>query len=260
LRWVQLSGAGIDDPGFAQLFAAGVRITTHHNHAASIADYVLWGVLDHFQRGPERRAIQCAREWRLAWVRELADSRWLLLGFGAIGQGVAERARAFGAKVTAIRRTNSPHPLADQISTIEELGDILLQSDVVVLCLPLTTATTQLADASFLSQMREGSVLVNVGRGGLVNEPALLAALDAGRPAHAILDVFQTEPLPKTSPLWHHPCVALTCHSASVSDRLYPKADATFFDNLGRFCRGENLEEIATAEQFSQKSTTGLIK
>lgn len=241
LRWLQLSGAGIDDPEYAELLATGVRITTHHGHAACIADYVLWSVLDHFQCGPQRRAIQSAREWRRVVVRELADSRWLLLGFGAIGQGVAARARSFGVEVTAIRRSGSPHSLADRTATMDEVEAILPQSDVVVLCLPLSAATTHLADAPFLSRMGEGSLLVNVGRGGLIDETALLASLDAGRPAHAILDVFQTEPLPDTSPLWRHPRVALTCHSASVSDRLYPRADATFFENLGRFRRGENL-------------------
>jgi phosphoglycerate dehydrogenase-like enzyme len=254
MRWLQLSGAGIDDPEFVELFAAGVRITTHHGHASSIADHVLWSVLDHFQCGPERRAIQAARAWRRAVVRELADSRWLLLGFGAIGQGVGLRARGFGAKVTAVRRSGSLHPLADQTASMEELGAILPQADVVVLCLPLNAATTNLVDAAFLSRMGEGSVLVNVGRGGLLDEAALLAALDAGRPAHAILDVFQTEPLPDTSPLWRHPRVALTCHSASVSDRLFPRADATFFDNLGRFCRGESLMHEATAEGFPRRS------
>lgn len=254
LRWLQLSGAGIDDPEFVELFAAGVRITTHHGHAASIADYVLWSVLDHFQRGPERRTIQGAREWRRAVVRELADSRWLLLGFGAIGQGVAERARSFGAKVTAVRSSGSPHPLADRTASMEELAAILPEVDVVVLCLPLNASTTNLVDAAFLSRLGEGAVLVNVGRGGLVDEAALLAALDAGRPAQAILDVFQTEPLPDTSPLWWHPRVALTCHSASVSDRLFPRADATFFDNLGRFCRGERLIHEATVENLPRRS------
>jgi glyoxylate/hydroxypyruvate reductase len=250
LRWLQLSGAGIDDAEFVELFAAGVQITTHHGHAASIADYVLWGVLDHFQRGPDRRAIQSAREWRRALVRELAESHWLLLGFGAIGQGVGARARSFGAKVTAVRRGGAPHPLADRIASMEELAADLPQTDVVVLCLPLNAATTNLVDASFLSRMRDGAVLVNVGRGGLVDEAALLAALDAGRPAHAILDVFQTEPLLATSPLWRHPRVALTCHSASVSDRLFSRADATFVDNLTRFCRGESLMHEARAEEF----------
>jgi phosphoglycerate dehydrogenase-like enzyme len=254
LRWLQLSGAGIDDPEFVELFAAGVRITTHHGHAASIADYVLWSVLDHFQRGPERRTIQAAREWRRAVVRELADSRWLLLGFGAIGQSIAERARSFGAKVTAIRRSGAPHPLADRTASMEELGTILPQTDVTVLCLPLNAATTNLVDAAFLSRLAEETVLVNVGRGGLVDEAALLVALDAGRPAHAILDVFQTEPLPDTSPLWRHPRVALTCHSASVSDRLFPRADAAFFDNLSRFCRGETLMHEATEEELPRRS------
>jgi phosphoglycerate dehydrogenase-like enzyme len=258
LRWLQLSGAGIDDPECAELIAAGVRITTHHGHAASIADYVLWSVLDHFQHGPERRTIQSEREWRRTVVRELVDSRWLLLGFGAIGQGIALRARSFGAGITAVRRGGSPHPLADRTASMEELEAILPQTDVVVLCLPLNAATTNLVDSAFLSRLSAGAVLVNVGRGGLVDEAALLTALDAGKPAHAILDVFQTEPLPDTSPLWQHPRVALTCHSASVSDQLFPRADATFFDNLKRFCRGESLMHEATVDELNHFPTKRL--
>jgi phosphoglycerate dehydrogenase-like enzyme len=250
VRWVQLSGAGIDDPEFADLFARGVDVATHHGHAVIIADFVLAGVLDHFQRGPERRAIQAAREWRFAVVREMADSRWLILGFGAIGQGVAERARAFGAKITAVRRSATQHPLAERTARIEELPDLLPHADVVVLCLPQNEATAGLADARFLAAMPERSVLVNVGRGGLVNEADLLAALDGGKPEHAILDVFQTEPLPKDSRFWSHPRVALTCHAASISDRLYARADDSFFDNLERFRAGQEVLHKAVADDF----------
>src|SRR5580704_11679889 len=97
LQWVQSAAAGFDHPIFAQLVNKGVRLSTSHGQAVGIADYVLAGVLDHFQRAPERRAAQAERVWRRLPFREVADSVWLIVGFGAIGQAVALRARAFGA-------------------------------------------------------------------------------------------------------------------------------------------------------------------
>src|ERR1700758_1759556 len=105
LGWVHLSGAAIHDPQFRILFRRGVKVTTHHGHAAAVAEFVLAGVLEHFQRGPQRREIAASRSWRSTPARELAGSSWLILGLGAIGEAVAIRARAFGASIAAVRRT-----------------------------------------------------------------------------------------------------------------------------------------------------------
>ncbi|TAK99657.1 MAG: D-2-hydroxyacid dehydrogenase [Rhodospirillaceae bacterium] len=250
LQWVQLPGAGVEHPDYVELFTHGLRLTTSHGHAASIAEYVLAGVLDHFQRGPERRTAQANRVWRPIFFREVSGSNWLVVGFGAIGQGVAARARAFGAKITAVRRDLSPHALADSLAPMSDLLNLLPQADVVVLCLPLNAGTANLVNEPFLAAMKAGSVLVNVGRGGLVDETALLTALDAGKPEHAVLDVFQTEPLPGQSPFWSHPRVALTSHGASVTNNLYPRADDIFFENLQRFLTGRALLHEVSALDF----------
>jgi len=241
LKWLQSGAAGFDHPIFGQLVERGVRLTTSHGQAVGMADYVLWGVLDHFQRGPERRAGQAAHEWLRLKFRDLAGTHWLVIGFGAIGQGVAERARAFGAKVTGVRRNPAPHPAAEAIARPEQIHQLLPQADVVVLSPPLTAETRHLADARFFAAMKPGSVLVNVGRGGLVDEPALLAALDHGVPEHALLDVFQTEPLPSDSPFWDHPRVTLTAHASGITDGQAMRNDALFLENLGRYVRGEPL-------------------
>jgi phosphoglycerate dehydrogenase-like enzyme len=206
-----------------------------------MADYVLWGVLDHFQRGPERRAAQGAAEWTRVRFRELDGSRWLVVGFGAIGQGVGRRARAFGAHVTGVRRNPAPHPDADVIAAEADLPRLLEGADVVVLSLPLTPQTRHVVDAAFLRRMKPRSVIVNVGRGGLVDEAALLAALDLGVPEHAVLDVFETEPLPKESPFWGHPRVTLTPHASGISEGQAARNDALFLDNLARYLAGQPL-------------------
>jgi phosphoglycerate dehydrogenase-like enzyme len=252
LRWVHSAAAGFDYPIFASLVKKGVRLTTSHGQAIGMADYVLAGVLDYFQRGPERRAAQVEHAWRRLAFREVAGSVWLMVGFGAVGQAVAQRARSFGARTIGVRRDPSAHPLADSIAAMENLPDLLPGADVVVLCLPLGPATRHLANPDFFEAMKGGSVLVNVGRGALVDETALLAALDRGAPAHAVLDVFETEPLPPASPLWTHPRVALTAHASGITGGQTPRNQALFVDNLRRFLAGEPLlhevdDEGATA-------------
>ena len=245
LTWVQSAAAGFDHPMFRQIVAKGARLSVSHGQAVGIADYVLWGVLDHFQNGAGWRADQAARVWRQRGFREVMGSNWLIVGFGAIGQGVAARARAFGATVTGVRRDQSPHPLADRLGTLADLPALAPLADVVVLCAPLGPATRRLADAAFFAAMKPGSVLVNVGRGALVDEAALLAALEARTPEHAVLDVFAVEPLPRESPFWSHPRVSLTPHASGMTGGQNSRNRELFLDNLARFVSGRPLLNLA---------------
>jgi phosphoglycerate dehydrogenase-like enzyme len=249
LAWVQSGAAGFDNKLFAQIVQKGARLTTSHGQAVGMADYVLWGVLDHWQGGPARRAAQAAREWKRMPFREIADSRWLVIGFGAIGEGVAERVNAFGGRVTGVRRSGAAHPAAERMAQLADLPRLLPEADVVVLCCPLTAETRHVADAAFFGAMKPGSVLANVGRGGLVDEAALLAALDRGAPEHAVLDVFETEPLPAESPFWNHPRVALTGHASGMSAGNPIRNDRLFIENLRRFLAGEPLLHEASAAE-----------
>jgi phosphoglycerate dehydrogenase-like enzyme len=245
LKWVQSGAAGFDNPVFQQIVQKGATLTTSHGQAVGMAEYVLWGVLDALQGGPKRRAAQAAGEWTRHAFREIAGQRWVIVGFGAIGQGVAVRARAFGAHITGVRRNPAADPTADRIAAQGDLPALLPDADVVVLACPLTAETRHLADAAFFGAMKPGAIFVNVGRGGLVEEPALLAALETGVPEHAVLDVFETEPLPKESPFWAHPRVTLTPHASGMSAGNATRNDALFLDNLGRFARGEPLTNVA---------------
>jgi phosphoglycerate dehydrogenase-like enzyme len=248
LKWLQSAAAGYDNPMFRQLVAKGVILTTSHGQAVGMADYVVAGVLDHFQRWPERRAAQASKVWWTESFREVLGSQWLVIGFGAIGQGVAQRARAFGARVVGVRRDLADHDLADRIVGLEAIHAELPAADVVVLSIPLSPATRRLADPAFFAAMKAGSVLVNVGRGALVDEPALLAALDGGIPAHAVLDVFETEPLPPESPFWLHPRVSVSGHASGVTGGQHLRNEALFLDNLARFVAGEPLLNVARPE------------
>jgi phosphoglycerate dehydrogenase-like enzyme len=241
LSWVHTGAAGVDHPIWGQLVAKGATLTTGHGQAISIAEYVLAEVLGCFQRLGERRAEQAAHRWTRLPFREVTGTRWLIVGFGAIGQGVAERAKGFGAHITGVRRSGAAHPLADAMAPLSEVRALLPQADAVVLATPLNAETTNMADAGFFAAMKPGSVLVNVGRGGLVDEAALLAALDAGAPGFAILDVFHAEPLPADSPFWDHPKVAMTPHASAFGSGQAVRNDALFLENLRRRLAGEPL-------------------
>ena len=241
LDWVQAGSAGVDNPRFAALNAAGIQLTTSDAMVPSIGELVMAGVLDHFQRGPERRAVQASRQWTLLPFREIAGSRWVVFGFGAIGREVGHRARAFGAHVTGIRRSGGEDPAADCIVLPDGALPALAQADVVVLCAPLSPATRHMANAAFFAALKSGAVIVNGGRGDLLDEAALIAALDSGQMGHAILDVVSTEPLPPDSPIWAHPKIALTCHVAGLGNGLIARSDALFLENLGRYLSGAQL-------------------
>ncbi|OJY67923.1 MAG: hypothetical protein BGP16_03665 [Sphingobium sp. 66-54] len=245
LEWVQSCGAGLDHPMFVSLARRDdIRLTTNHSQAVGIAEYVMWGVLDHFQIGaaqPIQPAEQDPSGWIRRRAREIGGTRWLILGFGAIGQAVAQRAKAFGAHVTGVRRTPGPSAFADAVVPPERIFDMLGDSDVVVLCMPQTPETINLVDAHFLAAMKPSAMLVNVGRGGAIDDAALLAALDAGQPEYALLDVFRIEPLPADHPFWKHPRITVTAHTSAVTTGWDMRLDDLVVDNISRYLADEPL-------------------
>lgn len=240
LRWLQTSNAGVDHPVFAGLADKGVTITTSHVTGAPIAEYVLRAVLDHFQDAGAWRSSVAERRWENHEIREVLGTTWLVIGLGAIGAAVASRARAFGATVLGIRRSPRGDEPVDEMVGLDAVG----RADVVVLAAPANAATIGMVDDAFLAAMRPGSVLVNVARGSLVDEDALLRALERGVPEVALLDVTATEPLPEESPLWTHPRVVLTPHSSALGDGRHARAADVFVDNLRRYVSGEPLHGI----------------
>lgn len=241
LRFVQSAGAGYDTWHFRQLLDRGVRLCTAHVNNVPIAEYVLREVLDRFQRADRWRAGQVAHRWEHHEWREVSGSTWLVIGVGAIGGAVAERARAFGAHVVGVRRHPDGTEPVDEMVGPEAVDAQLPRADVVVLTLPGGDATRHLVDAGFLAAMREDAVLVNVARGSIVDEAALVAALDAGRPDFAVLDVVAEEPLPPESPLWSHPRIVVTPHSSSGGHGRFARGADLFADNLRRYLAGTPL-------------------
>jgi phosphoglycerate dehydrogenase-like enzyme len=241
LRWFQSPAAGYDDDVFRALVTNGVRVTNAHVNSLPIAEFVLRSVLDEFQQASTWRDLARTRTWGIHDWREVSGTTWVIVGLGSIGTEVACRARAFGAEVIGCRRHPSPADPTERTVTPDELPTVLGLADVVVLAAPATPETVDLVDAAFLGRMRPDSLLVNVARGALVDEPALLRALDAGRPAVAILDVFREEPLPADHPFWSHPAVRVTPHNAAGGvGRLRRQADL-FGENLDRYLHHQPL-------------------
>lgn len=238
VRWVQSLAAGYEHSTFTRLFEAGIRLTITDSSSIPIAEYVMAEVLACFQPIAERRAEQAAHRWTRLPFRELFGTRWLILGYGSIGQHVAARARAFGAEVVGVRRTPRPDAHALRVVGTDALRTELAEADVLVICAAANDGNTHLIDAGMLSVMRPGSVLVNVARGSILDTEALRAALDAGRPAQAVLDVFETEPLPADDPLWDHPSVRICAHSSANTEENDRRLDDVFLEHLDAWLAG----------------------
>jgi D-2-hydroxyacid dehydrogenase (NADP+) len=176
--------------------------------------------------------------------RTRSEQTLLVVGLGQIGSHVAANAKALGMRVLAIRRTQTPHPAVDGLYPPEALHEVLGQVDIVSLHLRLSEETRHLIDAPALAAMKPGALLVNTARGPIVDEAALIEALESGHLGGAYLDVFETEPLPPESPLWRLDNVIVTPHAAENIDD-WPRRFAAFFaDNLDRWRAGEPLKNL----------------
>jgi phosphoglycerate dehydrogenase-like enzyme len=246
-QWLQSSGAGTDHPVFQMLLDGGTRLTTSHVTGIPIAEYIVRAVLDHFQQVDEWTEQRRAGRWQPHDFREVHGTTWLIIGLGHIGTEVAIRAKAFGATVLGVRRTPDGREPVDECARPHQLDALLPRADVVVLTAPGGSETQHLIDGSRLARFKPSSVLVNVGRGSLVDEGALRVALDRGAPEVAILDVSDEEPPPTHSWLWDHPRVVLTPHSSAGGTGRYDRATQAFVDNLLRWQKGEPLVYEVTA-------------
>ena len=249
LKWVQSGSAGLDNPFFAKLAAKGIRMTNSDAQAPAIAEYVVASVLERYQDYVIRRANQSNRDWQDNHFRELYGSNWLVIGYGNIGRRIGIRASAFEANVTGVKRSKVEAPGASQIITYDDVLKVLPDQDVVVLSCALTDETRDMVDATFLAAMKSDAILVNIGRGDLVDEGALLQTLDSDAIDYAVLDVFREEPLPAESRFWHHPRVLVTPHSSNRGQGTRARGDILFMGNLARLVKNQPLiNEVDTSE------------
>ncbi len=242
LRWMQGPGAGIDNPIWESLLERGVRLTNASGiHGEPIAQYIFTYVL-HWERNVARHQRQQAdRHWEIIHSGDLAAKTIGIVGYGGIGRATAKVAKAFGMRTIGCRRSPCDDPNLDRLVTLEALPELLAESDYVVLCMPYNDETRGMIGQPQLEAMRGDAVLINVARGGVVDEPALIEALRTGSIRGATLDVVSEEPLPKESPLWGLENCVLTPHDAGYSPLGSRRLGALFLENLGHFVRGEPM-------------------
>jgi phosphoglycerate dehydrogenase-like enzyme len=252
VRWVQATSAGIgqllrrtglDRSDIVFTTASGV-------HAVPLAEFAALAMLYFAKQVPRLLLHQREHRWERFAGRELRGSTVAIVGLGKIGMEVARVSRALGLSVTGTRRGG---PLPDAAVDVQrpptELRELLADADYVVIAVPHTAETEGLIGAAELSVMRRGAVLVNIGRGKVVDEPALIAALRSGQLGGAALDVFAQEPLPPESPLWDMPNVLVNPHSASTADSENAKLTDLFCENLLRYVAGQPLLNVFDRER-----------
>ncbi|HLJ69333.1 MAG TPA: D-2-hydroxyacid dehydrogenase [Chloroflexota bacterium] len=271
LRWVQLPSAGADHLRGTPVWDSDVILTSSRGaHTVPMSEHFMAMLLALTRRLPELTRAQEVQRWTherrgtSLGLTELRGRTLGIVGWGKIGDGIAHLARAFGMRVIGTRWSivvprevhegvgafsdppwvlpaNNP---PDIVYPAAQLHEVLAQSDAVVLVLPLTAETQSSFGAAEFAAMRPGSLFFNIGRGGVVDEAALLDALTSGRLGGAGLDVFAQEPLPRTSPLWSHPHVIISPHVGGVSDRTRQRTTELFGVNLTRYLSGQSLLNV----------------
>ena len=241
VKWMHTFSAGVDSPFFVQLMERGVRLTNSSGATASpIAQTTVLYMLALSRNVRAWFQHQEKHEWARQEFAELDGARLAVLGMGPIGIEIARLGVALNMSVEAIRRTPTGSEPCPTFS-FDQLPRVLAHADWVAVALPLTDDTRQIFDTKTFAIMKPGAHFINVGRGELVDEDALIAALQSGHLAGAALDVFATEPLPADSPLWDMDNVIITPHSSSASAQSGLRSEDIFVKNLARYVAGEPL-------------------
>jgi phosphoglycerate dehydrogenase-like enzyme len=250
LRWVHSATAGVERVLTGHAAERGLIITNARGvFSEPIAEYTMMMMLAVVRRLPELQELQRERTWQPLPARELRQVTVGIVGLGSIGRNVARLALAFGARVIATRkepdeRRDFTEPIPEGIDRIlshDRLPELLAESDFVVLAVPLTAETERLMNGPRLAQMKPGSWLINVARGSLVDQRALLRALRDGPLEGAVLDTIWEEPLPSSSPLWDAPGLIITPHTSWSSGRVLDRSIELFCDNLVRYRAGGEM-------------------
>ncbi len=248
IRWVHTASAGVEHLMLPEILEREQLTLTNSAgaHAIPIAEFVLLYILTHVKRAFWLKGLPPS-EWETPHgtdLGELTDTTILVIGMGQIGQEIANRAKSFGMRVIGSRRRPREMPNVDLVVGEDGWRELLPQADFVVVAAPLTEATRGMVDADAVARMKQGSYLINIARGQIVQNDALLAGLTSGRLAGAGLDALDPEPLPDGHPLWQMPNVWVTPHITYSSPRTRERMVEIFADNLVRYRAGQPLVNI----------------
>lgn len=250
LRWIQATSAGVGQfAARSGLTRSEIVVTTASGiHGRPLAEYVLMAILMFAKEALRLIDDQRAHRWERYATAEIAGSTVGIVGVGRIGREVARAVRVFDARVIGTVRAPAGRRAGDlfldRLLPPEAIDEVVAAADYLVLCCPHTPQTERLIDERRLALMKQDAVLINIARGAIVDEPALIAALQAGRLRGAALDVFAREPLPDDSPLWDMPSVLISPHSVSTDTGENSRIADLFCDNLRRYLDGQPLRNV----------------
>ena len=257
LQWIQAMAAGAGGAVKAAKLEPEalerITVTTAAGvHSLPLAEFAVMGILNGFKRTAEMAQDQAAKNWPelRTPTRLVSGSTLVVTGLGEIGLETARLARALGMKVSGTKRSVEAIDGIDTVTDTAGLPALVATADAVVNTLPGTPYTEKMLNADVFAAMKPGTVFVNVGRGTVVDEDALLAALENGQVSYACLDVFAVEPLPETSPLWTHPRVMVSPHTSALSDAENRLIAERFIANLASFQAGEPLLHVVDPVHF----------
>ena len=253
LRWVQASSAGIGQ--FVKRYSYDTRLpntiftTSSGIHARPLAEFCIMAMLMHYKNALGMLRNQQRRRWERFAGTDLEGRTLAIVGLGHIGTELARMACGLGMKVIGTNAQSVPDCI-DQLFPPERLHEMLPLADVLALAVPHTPKTEKMIGQAELGLLRRGAYLINIARGAVIDEPALVEALRSGQLSGAALDVFNAEPLPESSPFWEMDNVLVNSHSASTSDRENERLTDLFCDNLRRFVWGDPLRNVLIPERY----------
>ncbi len=258
VKWIQFTSSGIGvfikTQRYAERMPETIFTTASGIHAQPLAEFCLMVMLMFSRNLHRMQEYQKVRKWERYTGSDLVDRTLTVVGAGRVGSKVAEFAKAVGMKVIGIvRRTEGRDPAklyVDELYASSDLLSVLPRTDYLVLITPHTPETENMISKRELAALPKGAVLINIGRGQLIVEEELIAALESGHLAGAGLDVFATEPLPEDSPLWEMPNVLVSPHSASTSDRENALITELLCENIRRYLDGRPLLNVLDPERM----------
>lgn len=247
LKWIQVLSAGVDRYINSEIQTSPVILTNASGiHSVSISEFVLQFMLMFVKQAPLCLRSKQEKQWMRIIPGILRGQTAGIIGLGNIGKEVARLAKAFGMKVLAVDADKKPGKArnVDMVSPPEKLHEVIAESDFVVVSVPHTPATTKLIGEKELRKMKTTACLINIARGRIVDEEALIRALEEKWIAGAGLDVYATEPLPSESPLWDFPNVIMSFHMSGIMENYVDRAVEVFLKNLERYVEGKNLFNV----------------
>jgi phosphoglycerate dehydrogenase-like enzyme len=231
-RWIHFLSAGVEKIWDMDFDKAAVIMTKSSGvHGQPMSEYAIGAMLYFAKQFGRFDAQARERRWERTWLDELTGRTVVVLGMGHVGSWVARRAKAFDMRVIGVQRRPRPADWADEVLGLDEVGGRLHEADYLVVCLPLTAATEGIVNAELLGCLKKGAVLVDISRGGVVQERAVIEALHSGRLKGAALDVFERQPLPPGSPLWSEANILVTPHVSGTSPHYMNRAIDIFIEN-----------------------------